>query len=74
MKTSNIVLLALGLFLLAFVVVMVVTFWFKGSVPDTLIEYVLDGSKLEALVLAAITIIKVITGKKTGEREEHADH
>lgn len=70
MKTSNIVLLALGVFLLAFVVTMVVTFWVKGSVPEKLIEYVLDGSKLEAFVLAAITIIKVITGKKTGEREE----
>ena len=34
------------------------------------IEYVLDGSKVEALVLALITISKVIIGKKDGKREE----
>lgn len=37
-KTSNAVLLVLGLFLLAFIVTMIVTFWVKGSVPDTLIQ------------------------------------
>ncbi len=70
MKTSNIVLLALGVFLLAFITAMILTYWVKGGVPDTLIEYVLDGSKVEALVLALITISKVIIGKKDGKREE----
>ena len=36
-KTSNVVLLVLGLFAAAFIAVMTVTFWVKGSVPDTLI-------------------------------------
>ena len=69
-KTSNVVLIALGLFILAFVSAMVVTFWYKGSVPDILIQYVLGTGGIEALLLAGITITKVLRGEKTETIEE----
>lgn len=70
-KTSNIVLVVLGIFLLAFISTMIVTFWVKGSVPDTLIQYTLGAGGVEALVLAGIKISKVITGDKPGESEDN---
>lgn len=69
MKTSNRVLVILGLFLLGFIVTMVVTFWVKGSVPDTLIQYTLGAGGVEALLLAGIKISKVIAGEKTDQPE-----
>lgn len=68
MKTSNLVLAVLGLFLLAFIVSMIVIFCVKGAVPDTLIQYTLGAGGVEALVLAGIKISKVIAGEK-GEKE-----
>ena len=67
-KTSNKVLLALGIFIATFIVLMIITYWVMGSVPDTLIQYTLGGSGLEALFLAAIKISKVWVGDK--ERED----
>ena len=67
MKTSNLVLLAMGLFVLLFVVAMIVTFWVKGSVPDTLIQYTLGAGGVEALLLAGIKISKVRAGSKDEE-------
>lgn len=64
MKTSNIVLAALGLFLVAFIIAMIVIFCVKGMTPDTLIQCVMGGGGLEALVLAGIKISKVIAGKE----------
>lgn len=69
-KTTNLVLLALGSFLLAFIVAMTVIFCVKGAVPDTLIQYTLGAGGVEALLLAGIKISKVITGDKPGESEE----
>lgn len=63
-KTSNRVLALLGLFLLAFIATMIVTYWIKGAVPDTLIQYTLGAGGVEALVLAGIKISKVIAGEK----------
>lgn len=68
-KTSNRVLVLLGLFLLVFIAVMIVTYWVKGAVPDTLIQYTLGAGGVEALLLAGIKISKVIAGEKTGESE-----
>jgi len=65
--TANRVLILLGLFLLAFITVMIVTFWVKGSVPDTLIQYTLGAGGVEALVLAGIKVSKVLAGEKEGE-------
>lgn len=64
-KTSNVVLTILAVFLLAFIVVMIVTFWVKGSVPDTLIQYTMGAGGIEALLLAGIKISKVVTGNKS---------
>ena len=64
MKTSNIVLLVLGLFIMAFFVSMEVIFCVTGSVPDTLIQYTLGAGGLEVLVMAGIKISKVVSGEK----------
>lgn len=72
-KTSNIILLILGIFVVAFIITMIVIFCVKGSVPDTLIQYTLGAGGLEVLVLALIKISKVVVGEKTdtekGENE-----
>ena len=70
MKTSNLILLALGLFALAFIVAMAVIFCVKGAVPDTLIQYTLGAGGVEALLLAGIKISKVRAGERSGESEE----
>ncbi|MBQ9330741.1 MAG: hypothetical protein IJ221_07175 [Oscillibacter sp.] len=72
-RTSHTVLLALGVFLLAFITCMVVTFWMRGAVPDTLIQYTLGAGGVEALVLAAIRVSKVVSGQQSEEREENED-
>ena len=69
-KTSNIVLLALGLFAFVFIVAMTVIFCVKGAVPDTLIQYTLGAGGIEALALSAIKVSKVVSGEKPGESEE----
>lgn len=69
-KTSNVILLALGGFAAAFIAVMVVTFWVKGSVPDTLIQYTLGAGGVEALLLAGIKISKVRAGEGGEDGEE----
>ena len=68
-KTSNRVLVLLGLFLLVFIATMIVTYWVKGAVPDTLIQYTLGAGGVEALLLAGIKISKVIAGDRPGESE-----
>lgn len=64
-KTSNRVLVLLGLFLLAFIATMTVTYWVKDAVPDTLIQYTLGAGGVEALLLAGIKISKVVKGEDT---------
>ena len=73
MKTSNRVLLVMGLFALAFIIAMTAIFCVKGSVPDTLIQYTLGAGGMEALLLAGIKISKVLTGDKPGESEGRYD-
>lgn len=65
MKTSNRVLLVLGLFALAFIIAMTATFWRFQAVPDTLIQMVLGAGGLESAALAAIKVSKVLKGEKT---------
>ena len=69
-KTSNVVLVLLGVFLVGFIGAMTVIFCVKGSVPDTLIQYTLGAGGVEALLLAGIKISKVLTGDKPGESED----
>ena len=67
MKTSNKILLVMGLFALAFIAAMTVIFCVKGAVPDTLIQYTLGAGGVEALLLAGIKISKVAKGEKQDE-------
>lgn len=69
-KTSNVILLVMGLFAAVFIVTMTVIFCVKGSVPDTLIQYTLGAGGVEALLLAGIKISKVRAGDKPGESED----
>ena len=69
-KTSNIVLLVLGFFLLSFIIAMTVIFCVKGDVPDTLIQYVLGAGGVETVMLAGIKVSKVIFGEKNN-LEDH---
>lgn len=64
LKTSNTVLIVLGVFLLVFIITMTIIFCVKGSTPDTLIQYVLGAGGLETLALALIKISKVFAGEK----------
>lgn len=66
-KTSNLILLILGVFILAFITAMTVIFCVYGAVPDTLIQCTLSASGVEALLLAAIKVSKVVTGEKVKE-------
>lgn len=68
-NTSNMILLAMGLFALVFIAAMTVIFCIKGSVPDTLIQYTLGAGGVEALLLAGIKISKVRAGETPGEEE-----
>ena len=63
-KTSNLVLLTLGIFIMTFIISMEVIFCIKGSVPDTLIQYTLGAGGVEVLVLAIIKVSKVVVGEK----------
>ena len=70
MKTSNIILALLGLFLLVFITAMTAIFCVKGSVPDTLIQCTMGAGGVEALLLAGIKVSKVITGDRPREGED----
>ena len=70
MKTSNIILGIMGLFLLTFISVMTAIFWVKGATPDTLIQYTLGAGGVEALLLAGIKVSKVVAERRAGERED----
>lgn len=69
-KTSNKVLAILAGFIFLFIAIMIVTFWVKDSVPDTLIQYTLGAGGVECLVLAGIKISKVLKGSETEEDED----
>lgn len=68
-KTRNLVLIVLGIFIASFIIAMIVIFCVKDSVPDTLIQYTLGAGGVEALALAGITISKAIVGEKADEEE-----
>ena len=70
MKTSNVILVILGVFTALFIIAMTVIFCVKGAVPDTLIQYTLGAGGVEALLLAGIKISKVLTDKKSTTEEE----
>ena len=67
MNKGDKVLLIMGISLALFIITMIVTFWVKGSVPDTLIQYVLGAGGVETLALAGIKIGNLIFGKESEE-------
>lgn len=69
MRTSHRVLLALGAFLVAFITAMTVCFWRLGAVPDSLVRCTLGAGGVEALLLAAIKVSKVLSGRESGREE-----
>ncbi len=69
-KTSNVVLVLLGIFALTFIISMEVIFIIKGSVPDTLIQYTLGAGGLEVFLLAGIKIAKVVKGEQIDNEGE----
>jgi len=71
-KTSNTVLIVLGIFVLAFIVAMTVIFCIYGAVPDTLVQCVLGAGGVEAFLLAAIKISKVLKGEVNDDDEHFA--
>ena len=73
LRTSNIVLITLGIFIMAFIISMEVIFCIYGSVPDTLIQYTLGAGGVEAFVLAAIRISKVMVGEKVKSNNEEGE-
>lgn len=68
-KTSNIVLVVLGVFVLLFVTAMIVIFCITGSVPDTLIQYTLGAGGIETIMLAGIKIVKTMKGDNKTDEE-----
>lgn len=71
-KTSNVILVLLGIFVVAFIVAMTVIFCIYGSVPDTLIQCTLGAGGVEAFLLAAIKISKVLKGEANDNDEYFA--
>ena len=69
MRASHRVLLALGAFLVAFITAMTVCFWRLGAVPDSLVRCTLGAGGMEALLLAAIKVSKVLSGRESGREE-----
>lgn len=66
-RTSDVILLVMGLFTLVFVVAMTIIFCIKDAVPDTLIQYTLGAGGVEALLLAGIKVSKVRAGEVSKE-------
>lgn len=64
-KTMNVVLIILFTYVVLFTICMIVCFWVKGSVPDTLIQYTLGSGGIECLAMAGIKITKTLNGERS---------
>jgi len=64
----------LGRYMGLFTIAMIVTFYIKDAVPDTLITCVMGCSGVEGILTAAITISKKITESKNDSTEEQEDY
>lgn len=72
-KTSNLILLIIGVFILTFITAMTVIFCIYGAVPDVLIQYTLGAGGVEVLLLAAIKISKVVVGEKVSKTDNETE-
>lgn len=52
-----------------FVAIAWVTYWVKGSVPDTLVQYGLGGGAVELLITGVIEITRDRVSRKENEHE-----
>lgn len=66
-KTLDLVLIILGIFLGLFIIAMIVLFIFFQSVPDSLIVSVLGSGSSEAVLCCVITCIKKKAGIKDND-------
>lgn len=57
-KTLDLIIFLLAVFMFLFICTMIYIFWVKGSVPDTLITCVMGGGAVEAISTAWITVAK----------------
>lgn len=57
-KKIDIIVRGVCLYWIIFVITAWVTFWFKDSVPDTLIQFGLGGGAVELLITGAIEIMR----------------
>lgn len=64
-----------GLFIywIVFVSISWLTFWIKGEVPDTLIQYGLGGGAVELLISGGIEISRDIFNKENKGKEQKED-
>ena len=69
-KTLTVILLAVGVFDVAFIITMIVLFCIYQAVPDVLIQCVLGASSVEVFLTAAIQIVKIIFEKKKKKQVE----
>lgn len=53
-KKMDLIVMGIFIYWVAFVIVSFITFWIKGSVPDTLIQYGLGGGAIELFLAAWI--------------------
>ncbi|MCD7805250.1 MAG: hypothetical protein LUH03_08940 [Oscillospiraceae bacterium] len=72
--TIDKILIILGGFMGLFTIAMIVTFYIKDAVPDTLITCVMGCSGVEGVLTAAITISKQITNGKKDNPEEQEEY
>lgn len=72
-KKIDLIVRGVCIYWIAFVSVAWITFWIKGAVPDTLIQYGLGGGAVELLVTGAIEITRDLFRKKEDVEDERAD-
>ncbi|MCD7770855.1 MAG: hypothetical protein LUH23_02025 [Oscillospiraceae bacterium] len=71
--TIDKILIILGGFMGLFTIAMIVTFYIKDAVPDTLITCVMGCGGIEGILTAAITISKQITSSEKDNKDEQED-
>ncbi len=71
--TIDKILIILGGFMGLFTIAMIVTFYIKDAVPDTLITCVMGCGGVEGILTAAITISKQITSSDKDTKDEQED-
>lgn len=68
-KKIDIIVKGVCIYWVIFVIVAWVTFWFKGSVPDTLIQYGLGGGAVELVITGAIEILRDFSQRRFNDGE-----